>query len=91
MIRDGPYTEKRRRLPGRGTVDAPSPTNERSIGVRRDDVLQLVERMPEEFDAEELMYRIYVLERIEEGERAWRAGQVLSHEDMKREIQSWRR
>ncbi len=41
----------------------------------------LVKELPEEVDIEEVMYRLYLLQKIEAGEAAIREGKVLSHSD----------
>jgi predicted transcriptional regulator len=57
--------------------------------VKKQHVLDLVRDMPEEFDSEELVYRLYVLHKIEEGEEAIRAGRVISQAEAKRRISEW--
>jgi hypothetical protein len=58
--------------------------------IQKRDVLALLDRMPDELDGEELMYHIYVLEKIAEGEAAIAAGDVVDDDDLDREITSWR-
>lgn len=41
----------------------------------------LVKELPDEIDIEEVMYRLYILQKIEAGERDIREGKVLSHKD----------
>ncbi|MBI5194495.1 MAG: hypothetical protein HZA08_13805 [Nitrospirae bacterium] len=41
----------------------------------------LVKELPEEVDIEEVMYRLYLLQKIEAGETAIREGKVLYHND----------
>ena len=41
----------------------------------------LVKELPEEVDIEEVMYSLYLLQKIETGETAIREGKVLSHSD----------
>lgn len=57
--------------------------------VTKADVLALLERMPEEIDVNDFIYRLYVIERIEQGERARREGRVVSHEEAVRRMRSW--
>jgi hypothetical protein len=58
--------------------------------MKKTDVLALLESMPEEFDTEELMYQLYVWEKIEEGDHALRDGDVIPHEEVLQIVQSWR-
>lgn len=41
----------------------------------------LVKELPEEVDIEEVMYRLYLLQKIEAGETDVKEGKVLSHRD----------
>ena len=59
--------------------------------MRKEDVLDLVQQMPDEIDIEELQYRLYVLEKLRRSEESIRAGRVVSHEEAKRQMDEWRR
>ena len=59
--------------------------------MRKQDVLDLVQQMPDEFDIEELQYHLYVLEKLRRSEESIRAGRVVSHEEAKRRMDEWRR
>lgn len=41
----------------------------------------LIKELPDEVDIEEVMYRLYLLQKIEAGEAAIREGKILSHDD----------
>ena len=50
-----------------------------------------LEDLPEQVDTEEVMYRLYLLEKIEAGEVDIAEGRVLSHEEaVKRLTCKWR-
>ena len=49
---------------------------------------QLAE-MPDKFSLEELIDRLILLDKIEEGIQDSIAGRTITHEDMKKEIDSW--
>ena len=53
-------------------------------------VQELVDGLPDEVDLEEVMYRLYVLEKIEAGEADVAAGRTLSHEEVAARVHSWR-
>ena len=57
--------------------------------MKKQDVLRLLDTMPEEIDMEELMYRLHVMQMIEVGEAAFQAGDVVPHEEVEREIEGW--
>ena len=51
---------------------------------------KLFTELPDMVDTEEVMYRLYLLEKIEAGEADIREGKVLSHGDaMKRLSEKW--
>ena len=51
----------------------------------------LLKELPEKVDIEEVMYRLYLLQKIEAGEADIREGRVLSHKvTMKRLSKKWR-
>ncbi len=50
----------------------------------------LFKELPDEVDIEEVMYRLYLLQKIEAGETDVQEGRVLSHnEAMKRVSKKW--
>lgn len=51
--------------------------------VAKDEVLELVNQMPEECDIQDLQYRLYVLDKIKRGQEALKQGRTVSHEDVK--------
>jgi hypothetical protein len=58
--------------------------------MRKSDVIEILERMPDDLDAKDLIYRFYVLQKVELGEAALAAGLVLEHEEVVRVIDEWR-
>jgi hypothetical protein len=59
--------------------------------VRKQDVLDLVNGLPDELDMEELQYRLYVLEKLRRSEQSVRAGRIVPHDEAKRRMDEWRR
>lgn len=57
--------------------------------VSKRDVLALVAAMPNQFDPEELMYRLYVRRQIELGSAAVNAGDVVYEAEVDRQIEEW--
>jgi predicted transcriptional regulator len=58
--------------------------------VTKQEIVDLMHDLPDEFDVEEVMYRLYVLQKIRKGERAIEEGRVVSHEEAKRRMDEWR-
>jgi predicted transcriptional regulator len=59
--------------------------------VPKRDVLAILQAMADEIDLEELHYRLYVLQKIREGDAAYAAGNVISQEELERESDQWLR
>ncbi|MGD9893511.1 MAG: hypothetical protein AB7R89_12815 [Dehalococcoidia bacterium] len=59
------------------------------VTLSKQGVLEIVREMPEGVDADELHYRLYLLQRIREGEDAYTAGEVVSQEEVARQTESW--
>jgi hypothetical protein len=57
--------------------------------MKKNDILELLRDMPEEIDAEELMYRLYLRQKLEASEAAVEAGNVLSHEEVVQRSEDW--
>ena len=59
--------------------------------MRKETVRQIVDSFPDEVDIDQLSYRIYVLDKIERGERAIDEGRFLTHEEAKERLKEWLR
>ena len=46
----------------------------------------LIKELPEEVETEEVMYRLYLLQKIETGENSIREGHTLSHTEAKERL-----
>lgn len=55
----------------------------------KQEVLNTVGQLPEDVDMDEVMYRLYVIDKIRKGQQAVEDGQTISHEDLKKEIDKW--
>ena len=50
---------------------------------------QLLERLDENVTFEDIMYEVYVLQKIERGLRDVEEGRVVSHEEAKQKLSRW--
>ena len=57
--------------------------------MKKSDVFDLLRDMPDDLDPEELIYRVYLKEKLEASEAAAAAGDVLSHEEVVRLTDEW--
>jgi predicted transcriptional regulator len=53
------------------------------MSTTRDEAIKLIARLPEEVSWDDIMYRIYVKRKIEEGLKAAEEGRTVSHEEVK--------
>jgi hypothetical protein len=57
----------------------------------KEKVQQVVGELPEEVDVDVLVEKLYLLEKIELGERQLAEGKGVSHEDAKKRLEKWLR
>lgn len=55
----------------------------------KQEALDAIQHLPDNVDLEEIMYRLYVLEKVRKGREDVANGRVTSAEELRREIQSW--
>jgi predicted transcriptional regulator len=55
----------------------------------KQEALETIGKLPEDTDMDEIMYRLYVLDKIRKGQQAVEQGQTVTSEELKREIDSW--
>ena len=51
--------------------------------------LDTIAKLPDDTDIDEIMYRLYVIEKLRKSRQAIEEGQALSHEELRREIEEW--
>jgi len=55
----------------------------------KQEALETISKLPDDADMDEIMYRLYVLDKIRKGQAAADQGRTVSSEDLKREIDTW--
>jgi predicted transcriptional regulator len=55
----------------------------------KQDALETIGKLADDADMDEIMYRLYVLDKIRKGREAAESGRVLGTEELKREIDTW--
>jgi predicted transcriptional regulator len=53
------------------------------MSTTKEDAMELISRLPEEVTWEDIMYRLYVKRKIDEGIMAAEEGRVVSHDEVK--------
>jgi predicted transcriptional regulator len=55
----------------------------------KQDALNTINQLPDTADMEEIMYRLYVLDKVRKGQEDVEQGRLIPAEDLKREIEQW--
>jgi hypothetical protein len=55
----------------------------------KQEALESLQSLPDDADIDEIMYRLYVIDKLRKSREAIERGEVISHEDLKREIEQW--
>ncbi len=55
----------------------------------KQEALNVISKMPDTAEIDDIMYRLYVIDKVRKGREAVQRGEVLSIEDLKEEIRSW--
>jgi len=55
----------------------------------KQEALNTINQLPENADMDEIMYQLYVLDKIRKGQEAVEQGKTITSEELKREIDSW--
>lgn len=55
----------------------------------KQEALESLRHLPDDADIDEIMYRLYVIDKLRKSREAIEKGEVISHEELKREIEQW--
>ncbi len=55
----------------------------------KQEAINAISKMPDSADIDEIMYRLYVIDKFIKGREAVEQGDTISIEELKREIESW--
>jgi hypothetical protein len=55
----------------------------------KQEAINVISKMPETAEIDDIMYRLYVIDKVRKGREAVQRGEVVSIEDLKKEIESW--
>lgn len=59
------------------------------MGSLKQEALNAISKMPDAVDIDEIMYRLYVIDKVRKGKEAVQQGDTVSIEELKKEIESW--
>jgi len=57
--------------------------------IAKQQILELIKDLPEEVDVDEVMYRLYLRQKLEAAEKDVREGRLVSHEEVIKETSKW--
>jgi hypothetical protein len=55
----------------------------------KQEAIKAISKLPESASIDDIMYELYVIDKVKKGREAANRGESVSLEDLKREIQSW--
>lgn len=55
----------------------------------KQDAIEAIERLPDDVPLDEIVYRLYLLSKVQQGVRDVGSGRVISADDLAKEIESW--
>jgi hypothetical protein len=57
--------------------------------MKKSDLQVIIDQFPDDVDTEELMYRLYLIEKIERSEASLARGEGITHEELVKQTQEW--
>ena len=51
--------------------------------------LDTIRELPEDVDLDEIMYRLYVLDKVRKGRKAVDQGRIVASDELERQMESW--
>lgn len=55
----------------------------------KQEAIKIISKLPETANIDDIMYELYVIDKVKKTKEASERGEVISLEDLKREIQTW--
>jgi hypothetical protein len=55
----------------------------------KQEALNVISKMPDTAEIDDIMYRLYVVDKVRKGREAVQRGDVVSIDELKKEIESW--
>lgn len=59
--------------------------------VVKEEVIQLIEKMPDDCTVEDILYELYLKQKVDEGLQDIKEGRVVKHEEVKQRMSKWSR
>ncbi len=55
----------------------------------KQEAIKAITKLPESADIDDIMYELYVIDKVKKGREAAERGESVTVDDLKREMQSW--
>lgn len=55
----------------------------------KQEVIKAISKLPESANIDDIMYELYVIDKVKKGREAAERGDTISVQDLKKEMQSW--
>ena len=55
----------------------------------KQEALDTIAQLPDDANMEDIMYRLYVLDKIQKGQEAVKQGKTITSKELQREIDTW--
>ncbi|UCE52703.1 MAG: hypothetical protein JSV31_26175 [Desulfobacterales bacterium] len=55
----------------------------------KQEAINVISKMPDTAEIDDIMHRLYVIDKVRKGREAVKRGEVVSIEELKKEIESW--
>lgn len=55
----------------------------------KQEAIRVISKLPETSNIDDIMYELYVVDKVKKGRESAESGESISIEELKREIQSW--
>ncbi len=55
----------------------------------KQEAIRVISKLPDTANIDDIMYELYVIDKVKKGREAAERGEIISIEDLKREMQTW--
>jgi len=55
----------------------------------KNDIIDAISKLPESATVDEIMYRLYVIDKVRKGKEAVKKGETVSVDEIKKEMEAW--
>ena len=55
----------------------------------KQEAINVISKLPDSADIDDIMYRLYVIDKVRKGRAEAKAGKLVSIEDLEKEIEAW--